>query len=106
MNHASESNEPMGAKRHWAVSLAFGLLSVVRLMLFFVLFWLRFIVVPLCNLLSGVLLLALLFALYAFPDKTQMLWSFGIVSFVAFVVGYAYDYVLALLSPEEMMVLR
>jgi hypothetical protein len=78
----------------------------LRLAIFFPMFWARFVVVPLCNLLSGALFLILLFALWAFPDKTGMLWSFAITSFVAFVVAWTYDFILALLSPQEMAVLR
>ena len=78
----------------------------VRLALFFVMFWARFVIVPVCNALSGVLFLAWLFSLWAFPDKSTMLWAFAVTSFIAFVVAWSYDFVLALLSPQEMAVLR
>lgn len=76
---------------------------VVRLPLFFVLYWLRLPVVFLCNIISIPMLLAWLFAWYAFPDKTAMVWSFGIISFLAFLIGWTYDFILMALSPQEMM---
>lgn len=84
-------------------SWAWAVLTAVRVALFFVLFWMRFVIVPVCHFVSGALFLMLLFALLAWPDKTLMLWSFGIASFAAFVIAWAYDSLLALLSPEDMV---
>jgi hypothetical protein len=76
---------------------------VVRLPLFLVMYWLRLPVIFLCNLVSIPMLLAWLFSLYAFPDKTAMVWGFGIVSLAAFVIGWVYDFVLMAISPQDMM---
>jgi hypothetical protein len=49
------------------------------------------------------MLLAWLFSLYAFPDKHAMVWGFGIISFVAFVIAWTYDFILMALSAQDMM---
>jgi len=49
------------------------------------------------------MLFAWLFAWYAFPDKTTMVWGFGAISFLAFVIGWTYDFILMALSPQDMM---
>jgi hypothetical protein len=64
-------------------------LIAVRVTLFFVLFWMRFVMVLVCLFVSGLLFLGFLFSLYAWPNKTLMLWSSGVTSFVAFVVARA-----------------
>jgi hypothetical protein len=75
----------------------------VRMPVFLVLYWLRLPVLFVCGLVSFPMLLAWIFAWYAFPDKTEMVWGFAIVSFVAFAVSWVYDFVLMALSPQEMM---
>lgn len=84
-------------------AVASWLLLVIRWPLFLVLYWLRTPVTLLCNVLAFPFLLAWLFALYAFPDKSAMVWSFAIVSFTAFVAGYCYDLVLMALAPSNTM---
>lgn len=79
------------------------LFRVLRLFVFWVMYWLRLPVIGVCNLVSVPTLLAWLFSLYAFPDKTAMVWGFGIVSFTAFVVSWVYDFILMMLSPQDMM---
>lgn len=76
---------------------------IIRLPLFLVMYWLRLPIIFLCNIISIPLLLCWLFAWYAFPDKTAMVWSFGTVSFLAFVIGWTYDFILMALSPQDMM---
>lgn len=76
---------------------------IVRLPVFLVLYWLRLPVIFLCNLVSIPMLIAWLFAWYAFPDKTAMVWGFGIISFCAFVIAWTYDFILMALSPQDMM---
>jgi hypothetical protein len=83
------------------VLIVFWLL--VRVPLFLVLYWLRGPVVLVCNLIWVPMLFAFLFAWYAFPEKPQMAWLFGITSFVTFVCMVAYDFVLMMLSPWEMI---
>lgn len=75
----------------------------VRLPLFLVLYWLRLPVVFLCNLISVPALLAWLFTMYAFPDKTHMVWGFGFISLGAFALAWLYDIILMALSPQDMM---
>lgn len=75
----------------------------VRLPLFFAMYWMRLPVVGICNLVSFPTLLAFLFSLYAFPDRTQMVWLFGITSFLAFFIAWVYDFILMALSPQDMM---
>ncbi len=92
----------------WAAILAtlVGIGMVIRYPLFLVLYWLRFPVMLICNLISIPLLFAWLFALYAFPDKTAMIWGFGLVSLGAFVVTWIYDLILGFLSPTELTFMR
>lgn len=75
---------------------------IVRLPLFLVMYWLRLPVMLVCNFISVPLLFAWLFAWYAFPEKTAMVWGFATMSFTAFAVLWLYDFVLMLLSPQEM----
>jgi hypothetical protein len=76
---------------------------IVRLPLFLVLYWLRGPVRLLCSLISGPMLVAWLFSLYAFPDKQFMVWGFAIMSFGAFVIMWVYDLLLMALSPMDMI---
>lgn len=76
---------------------------LVRLPLFLVLYWLRLPVMLVCNFVSIPALAAFLFAWYAWPDKTRMVVAFGVVSFIAFVVLWTYDYVLMALSPQDLV---
>ena len=76
---------------------------LVRVPLFLVLYWLRIPVMLICNVISIPALFAFLFSWYAFPDKTRMIVALAAVSFTAFVILWAYDYVLMLLSPQDMM---
>lgn len=76
---------------------------VLRLPVFLVMFWLRLPVVFLCNIVSFPALLLWLFSLYAFPDKSAMVWGFGIMSFAAFLIGWCYDFVLMAIAPQDMV---
>jgi hypothetical protein len=80
-----------------------GLWLVVRLPVFLLMYWLRMPVMLVCNLVSIPMLLLWLFSLYAFPDKHAMVWGFGIISFLAFVIGWTYDFILMAISPQDMM---
>lgn len=90
----------VGKKASPFVVVLSWLWKAVRLPLFLVLYWLRMPVVLVCNWVSTPCLLLWLFALWAFPEKTHMVWAFFWVSFAAFVVAWAYDGVLMALSPE------
>lgn len=82
-----------------------GLLAVawliIRVPLFLVLYWLRLPVMVVCNFVSIPALVAFLFAWYAFPERTNMVIAFGVVSFGAFAVLWIYDFVLMALSPQD-----
>lgn len=75
---------------------------IVRLPLFLVLYWLRMPITLVCNLISIPALFGFLFAWYAFPIP-KLVWSLGILSFVAFVLQWTYDYILIALSPTPVM---
>lgn len=76
---------------------------VIRFALFMAMYWLRVIVVNLCSIVSVVMLFAWLFSLYAFPERTNMVWAFGVTSLISFMIAWAYDYVLMKLSPVPMI---
>lgn len=76
---------------------------IARIPLFLVMFWLRLPVLLVCNLISGPMLFAWLFAWYAFPEKTAMVWGCAAFSFVAFFVSWLYDVILMLISPFDML---
>ena len=83
--------------------LLYALGRGLRFALFIVLYWLRLPIVGLCSIVSVLTLFATLFALYAFPDKTPMLWGFGVTSISTFFVAWCYDFVLMKLSPLPMV---
>ena len=97
---ALKAAAPSRASLRGALAVAWML---VRLPLFLVMYWLRLPVMLVCNFVSIPALGAFLFAWYAFPDKTRMVVAFGVVSFVAFVILWAYDYVLMALSPQDLV---
>lgn len=76
---------------------------VVHIPIFLVLYWLRLPMIFICNLVSFPMLIAWLFSWYAFPDNTSMVWGFGIISLIAFVISWTYDYILMAISPQDMM---
>lgn len=76
---------------------------VIRFALFMAMYWLRVIVVNVCSIVSVVMLFAWLFSLYAFPERTNMVWAFGVTSLISFMIAWAYDYVLMKLSPVPMI---
>jgi hypothetical protein len=76
---------------------------VVRLPVFLILYWLRLPIVLLCNLISIPMMFAWLFAWYAFPEKTAMVWGFAVISLLCFVISWTYDFILMALSPQEIM---
>lgn len=97
-----EELTPNGVKFATAKSVFLWFLYLIRVPVFLVLYWLRLPVVFVCNLISIPMLCAWLFAWYAFPDKTHMVWGFATVSFTAFVVAWCYDFVLMAISPQDM----
>lgn len=90
------------AWRYVKESLA-TVLMAVRLVAFYLLMWLR---LPVKFLLAVVWIPCLLgLALLAVirPEETRILWIFGCTSFGAFVLGWLYDGLLLLLSPEPLI---
>ena len=77
-------------------------LGTLRLMLFLVLYWLRTPVVFVCKFLSGLTLFCWVFSLLFLRDMPVMVWTFGLLSFLAFSVEWLYDMVLMVLSPTTM----
>jgi hypothetical protein len=88
-------------KRAVGVGVLYWVLGAVRVSVFVVMYWLRFPIVSLCNWVATPCLLAWLFSWYAFPEKTQMVWSFAGMSLAAFAVAWLYDVVLMALSPQD-----
>ena len=76
---------------------------ILRLPVFLLMYWFRLPIIFICNLISTPLLLLWLFSLYAFPEKHTMVWGFGTISFIAFLIAWAYDFVLMAISPQEIM---
>lgn len=84
-------------------TIVLWLWCILRLPIYIVLLWLRLPVMFVCNILSVPLLIGWLFSWYAFPDKTNMVWSLGGASFIFFTAMFLYDYLLMLISPFEML---
>ena len=80
--------------------------EIIRLPIYLIMFWLRLPVVWLCGAASTLFLFAWLFSLYAFPDKKEMVWGFGLISFGAFVVSWVYDWMLMIVAPHDMEIIR
>ncbi len=76
---------------------------IVQWPIFLLMYWLRLPIIFLCNILSLPMMFTWLFAWYAFPDKTNMIWGFAIVSLLAFSIGWIYDFILMLISPQNTM---
>ena len=88
------------------VKILAGILLAFRYLLFMVMYWLRGPVMLVCELVCFPMLLAWLFALYAFPDFKHMVWGFGIMSFSTFILMWVYDFILMWLSPGDMILTR
>lgn len=101
---ANESfEEPAGGRPTLLKRIGVIALAAIMRIVFLVMYWLRALVVPLCNFVAGALLIGTVVVVCFFPDKSDMLWSFATVSFVSFVLGWGYDFILMKLSPVPMM---
>lgn len=78
------------------------MLQFVRVPLFLVLFWLRLPLRLIGNIAVAGGLVAFALAWFVAPVP-RMLWGFGLLSFFAFVVMWAYDFLLMALSPQDMV---
>jgi hypothetical protein len=76
---------------------------IVRLPVFLIMYWLRLPITWLCSTVSVLTLFGFLFAWYAFPEKTTMVWGLAGMSFATFLIVWTYDLILMALSPQEMM---
>ncbi len=90
------ATEPPGGVSAW-------LFNALRTVFFLVLYWLRGPILWVCGVVSILALLAFLITLYAYPSKQSMVWGLGILSFLAFVIQWAYDEVLLMLSPRDVV---
>ena len=100
--HASHVNHSEPPRKILGGLFAFGWM-LLRIPVFLVLYWLRLPVMVICNAVSIPALFAFLFSWFAFPDKPRMIVALAVASFGALVVQWVYDYVLMLLSPQDMM---
>lgn len=76
---------------------------VLRVPIFLLLYWLRLPIQFVCNLVALPMLLLCLFSLYAFPDKQEMVWGSGVISFLAFTLAWIYDWLLMAIAPQGMV---
>ena len=96
---------PARSPLQWCGKLSFALVHLafylVRLVLFWGLCWLRFPIHLVCNAVASLAFIAFLIAWIAWPAKHDMVWGEAGLSFVAFMAGMAYDFVLMAVDPEE-----
>ncbi|TKB23466.1 hypothetical protein FCL47_22165 [Desulfopila sp. IMCC35006] len=85
------------------LSVLAGAILAARTVLFFLMFWLRGIVLSLSGVVSFLTLFVCLFSFYAFPEKPQMAWGFATASLVSFVVGWLYDSILMTIAPQDLV---
>lgn len=107
----TESNAPVSLssfKQHIVTAgrlagvVALGVLKGMRYALFYVLMWLRVVVHAATTFFCGIGLLTLVLMFLVYPDKSIMLKLAGF-SFACFVIGWIYDGLLLMVSPEPMM---
>ena len=101
------ADQQMGVKARsgWAAMwLVIGWVwLVLRVPIFLLLYWLRLPIQFVCNLVALPMLLLCLFSLYAFPDKQEMVWGSGVISFLAFTLAWIYDWLLMAIAPQGMV---
>lgn len=95
------AEEEGSQKSNVALGILLGLLMFLRTILYLVMYWLRLPVLFLSNLVCGLGFFGALFGWMV--SKPDMLWLCGILSFTAFVIRWGYDFILAAISPEEVM---
>lgn len=87
---------------HGVGNVLVGAFVALRYAVFYPLMWLRIIVVPITHLCAVLGVLGLCLAALMIPDSA-LLWRLGAFSFGAFVLGWAYDGLLLLLSPRPLL---
>lgn len=98
---SNDTDEEGSQRSKVALGILLGFLMFLRTILYLVMYWLRLPVLFLCNLVCGLGFFGALFGwMVAKPD---MMWLFGILSFTAFIIRWGYDFILAFISPEEVM---
>lgn len=98
-------NQATSALRFAGCVLAGAFLAVLvglRYVAFYLLMWLRMIVVPVTHACAFLALIGLALAALMFPDKL-LLWRLGLFGFGAFVLGWLYDGLLLVLSPQPLI---
>lgn len=102
---SADQELPVEARSGWTVvaAVASGIWLLLRVPAFLLLYWLRLPILFVCNLVSLPALLLWLFCWYAFPDKLEMVWGFAVISFVAFALGWLYDWILVAIAPQDLV---
>lgn len=83
----------------------FGTIRAMRWVVFIALCWLRIPVQILASAVAGLAFVAFAFGLYAFPEKTGMVWGMGGISLGAFALGFFYDMIVMAVSPYDSAVI-
>jgi len=92
----------------WVGAIFRMIFLFIRLPIFFVLFWLRGIVVTISNFIGSITLFACFFCWFAHsyapndPMFGKMIWPCAIASLCFFILGWLYDYVIMWISPQDM----
>jgi hypothetical protein len=84
-----------------AVGAGFGVLKMVRHIVFVALAWLRIPISLLCQVITAGCFIALALGFFIAPDKHQMLWLMAGMGFASFAFLWVYDMVLMWLSPVD-----
>ncbi len=93
---------------YWIWAFLYMLLVFIRLPLFFVLFWLRGIVLTISNFVGAITFFCWLFSWFAHsyaptdPMFGPMIYPCAITSICCFVFGWTFDFLIMLLSPQDM----
>lgn len=100
---SANDDENPASKAAWAVKVAvMGALQILRYLLFVVLLWLRFPVKLVCSMISGLAFVGSLLLWLLYEDYS-MLPGFVMIGMTAAFLAWAYDVLLCLLSPADMV---
>lgn len=100
---SANDDENPTSKAAWAAKMAvMGALQILRYLLFAVLLWLRFPVKLVFSIISGLAFVGSLLTWLLYEDYS-MLPGFVMMGIAAALLGWAYDLLLGLLSPADMV---
>ncbi|EAM3520546.1 hypothetical protein D6J10_21470 [Salmonella enterica] len=100
---SANDDENPASKAAWAAKMAvMGALQILRYLLFAVLLWLRFPVKLVFSIISGLALVGSLLTWLLYEDYS-MLPGFVMMGVTAALLAWAYDLLLGLLSPADMV---